>query len=93
MYIKMHDTRMDHIRNEVIRSKVGVASIEDKVHEDRLRWYGHVQRRSLEAPVWGRPRITWTEVVRKYILDLGIQESLISNRVGWKSKIHIADPN
>ena len=35
-------TRMDRIRNEVIRSKVGVAPIEDKVREGRLRWYGHV---------------------------------------------------
>ncbi|EXB94041.1 hypothetical protein L484_009385 [Morus notabilis] len=32
-------TRMDRIRNEIICSKVGVAPIEDKVHEGRLRWY------------------------------------------------------
>ncbi|EXB60461.1 hypothetical protein L484_014914 [Morus notabilis] len=44
-------TRMDRIRNEVIRSKVGVAPIEDKVGEGHLRWYEHVQRRPLEAPV------------------------------------------
>ncbi|EXB44844.1 hypothetical protein L484_026425 [Morus notabilis] len=42
---------MDSIRNEVIRSKVGVAPIEDKIREGRLRWYGHVQRRPLEALV------------------------------------------
>ncbi|EXB52176.1 hypothetical protein L484_004277 [Morus notabilis] len=30
-------TRMDRIRNEVIRSKIGVAPIEDKVLENRLR--------------------------------------------------------
>ena len=65
-------TRIDRIRNEVIHNKVGVAPIEDKVRECRLRWYGYVQRRPLEAPVrvWedilipnikrgrGRPRIT-----------------------------------
>ena len=44
-------TRMNRIRNEVIRSKVGVALIEDKVRQGRLRWFGHVQRRPLEAPV------------------------------------------
>lgn len=43
--------RMDRIRNEVIRSKVGVALIEDKVRQGRLRWSGHVQRRPLEALV------------------------------------------
>ncbi|EXB68727.1 DNA repair protein rhp54 [Morus notabilis] len=69
-------TRMDCIRNEVMGSKLGVAPIKDKVREGCLRWFGHVQRRPLEAPVraWeeilipntrrgrGRLRITWTEV-------------------------------
>ena len=44
-------TRMDRIRNEVIRSKVGVAPIENKVREGHLRWYRHIQHRSVEAPV------------------------------------------
>ena len=30
-------TRLDKIRNEVIRGKIGVASIEDKMREVRLR--------------------------------------------------------
>ena len=29
--------RLDEIRNEVIRNKIGVAAIEDKVREARLR--------------------------------------------------------
>jgi len=29
-------TRLDRIRNEVIRDKIGVASIEDKMREARL---------------------------------------------------------
>ena len=37
-------TKMDKIRNESIREKVRVASIEDKLRETRLRWYGHVLR-------------------------------------------------
>ena len=44
-------TRMDHIRNEVIRSKVGITPIEDKMRKGRLSWYEYVQRRPLEAPV------------------------------------------
>ena len=35
-------TRKDRIRNEVIRSKVGVVPIEDKVREGRLRWYRYI---------------------------------------------------
>ncbi|CAN6546408.1 unnamed protein product [Malus baccata var. baccata] len=34
-------TRNDIIKIENIRSKVGVATIEDKIRENQLRWFGH----------------------------------------------------
>ncbi|PHT42274.1 hypothetical protein CQW23_16299 [Capsicum baccatum] len=40
------------VRNEIIREKVGVASVEDKMREVRLHWFGHVMRRGSDAPVW-----------------------------------------
>ena len=42
--------RLDKIRNEVIRDKIGVASIEDKIREGQLRWFGYI-RRSMNAQV------------------------------------------
>ena len=73
--------RMDRVRNEDIRSLVGVAPIEDKMRENRLQWFGHVGRRPIDAPVKrvekidieqdkklkGRPKMTWLEVVTKYM--------------------------
>jgi len=44
-------TRLDRIRKKVIRERVGAAPLEDKLREIRLRWFGHVQRRSVSAPV------------------------------------------
>ncbi|XP_060182503.1 uncharacterized protein LOC132612201, partial [Lycium barbarum] len=44
-------TRSDRIRNEVIRDKVGIASVEDKMREARLRWFWHVMQRDANAPV------------------------------------------
>nr|XP_016452019.1 PREDICTED: uncharacterized protein LOC107776619 [Nicotiana tabacum] len=41
----------DRIRNKVIRDKVGVTSVGDKLRESRLRWFGHVKRRDIDAPV------------------------------------------
>ncbi|XP_019235312.1 PREDICTED: uncharacterized protein LOC109215660 [Nicotiana attenuata] len=43
--------RLDRIRNEVIRDKVGVVPLEEKMREARLRWFGHVKRRNTDAPV------------------------------------------
>ena len=70
-------TRLDKIRNEVIRSRIGVASIEDKMREIRLRWFGHVRRRPMNAPVRrcetvecldyrrsrGRPKKSWRRLL------------------------------
>jgi len=43
-------TRTDKISNGVTRDLVKVASIEDKMRETRLTWFGHVKR-SVDAPV------------------------------------------
>ena len=37
-------TRLDKIRNEYIRQKVGVAPIDEKMRKTRLRWFGHVHQ-------------------------------------------------
>ena len=72
-------TRRDRIRNDDIRERVGVAPIEEKLVQHRLRWFGHLQRRPPEAPVHsgiisrfkstrrgrGRPRLTWKEAIKK----------------------------
>jgi len=43
--------RRDKVRNEDIRTKIGVAPIEEKVRENHLRYFGHVQRRLTDAPI------------------------------------------
>jgi len=44
-------SRLDTIRNMVIREKVQVAPIEEKIKQTRLKLFGHVKRRSVNAPV------------------------------------------
>ena len=37
-------TLRDNVKNVDIRKELGVSSIQEKVREMRLRWYGHMQR-------------------------------------------------
>ena len=75
------NTRRDKVRNGDIRTKIGVASIEEKMRENFLRWFGHVRRRPTDTPVrrverinlgqvkraQGRSKKTWMKVIRQDI--------------------------
>ena len=82
-------TRMDRVSNEVIRNLVKVAPIKDKLREIRLRWFGHVKRRSEDAPVRrcnniniprgkrgkGRSKKSLDEVIRKDLKVVGLRRT------------------
>jgi hypothetical protein len=44
-------TRRDRVRNDDIRERLGVAPVEKKLVQHRLKWFGHIQRRPAEAPI------------------------------------------
>ncbi|KAF3638604.1 hypothetical protein FXO37_24292 [Capsicum annuum] len=83
-------TRKDRVRNKIIREKAGVASMEDKMREVRLCWFGHVMRRGFDAPVqrcetlamvdfrWGggRPKKYWREMIRHDMKQLQLTEDM-----------------
>ncbi|WMV16256.1 hypothetical protein MTR67_009641 [Solanum verrucosum] len=101
------NTRSDKIRNEVIREKVGVASVVDKLREARLRWFGHVKRRCADAPVRrceglvvegmrrgrGRLKKYWGEVIRQDLAQLHITEDMTLDRKEWRSRIKVEVKN
>ena len=43
------NTRRNKVRNEDIRTKIGVVPIEEKMRENRIRWFDHVRRRLTDA--------------------------------------------
>ena len=97
--------RSDRIRNKVIREKVEVALIEDKMRETRLRWFGHIKRRSENRPVRkcerinlrecrrgsGRPKKSWKEVIKGGLNFVGLDEDMDHNRSLWRSRIKITN--
>ena len=66
----------------------GVAPIEEKLVQHRLRWFGHVQIRPPEAPVYcevlsqannmrrgrGRPKLIWEEAIKRDLKAWDIPE-------------------
>ena len=86
--------RLDKISNEVIRGKIGVVSIDNNIREARLRWFGHIRRRSMDAPVRrcekldrpdhkrsiGRPKKSWSEVIGHDLKTLGLVEVMAQDR-------------
>ena len=94
-------TRRGRVRNEVIRDRVGVASIEKKLIQHRLRWFEHVQRRPSEAPVLkrvdnvkrsrDRPKLNWDESVKRDIKDWNISKEIVLDRSAWRLAINMLE--
>ncbi|XP_070015342.1 uncharacterized protein [Nicotiana sylvestris] len=96
-------TKLNKIRNDDIRVKVGVVPMEDKMREARLRWFGHMKRRSLDAPVRRCERLALTgmrrgrrrpkkylgEVIRRDMVRMQISEDMVFDRKLWRSSISV----
>ena len=87
-----------------IRDRVGVAPIEEKLTQHRLRWFGHVQRRPPEAPCVvgflsdnvkrgrGRPKLTWDESVKRDLKNWNISKEIALDRSAWRLAINVPEP-
>ena len=83
-------TRKDIIMNTNIRDMVEVASIEDELRENRVRWFRHICRRPIDAVVRqsdmiisndrtkgrGRPNLTLDVVAKNDIFRLNRSQHL-----------------
>ncbi|KAI8434943.1 hypothetical protein MSG28_003410 [Choristoneura fumiferana] len=78
--------------------------IADKVKESRMRWYGHVMRRSDDHVVKkalalpdnkrgrGRPLATWWSTISKDLKQAQLNEETTQDRPTWRMRTRRADP-
>ena len=84
-----------------LKSKRGLASIEEVLRWNRLRWFGHLQRmdknswpRKIESFIapgprpTGRPRKRWLDCIKADLKHTNLRPEHASNRQLWCSKIH-----
>ncbi|EYB95586.1 hypothetical protein Y032_0088g2188 [Ancylostoma ceylanicum] len=98
-------TRRDKVRNEDIRALMQTAPIQQKLRAQRLRWFGHVMRRSPLHPTRqamdmevigkrprGAPKKRWKDTVSKDMKELGITKDDAQDRDLWRRRTKTADP-
>ena len=75
------------------------------MRESRLRWFGHIKRRSMAGPVRrcelidlpggkrgrGRPKKSLDEVIREDLKVVGLSEDLTQDRRLWRERNRILD--
>jgi hypothetical protein len=94
-------SRMDKIRNEAIRTKMGTKkNIVQEIEEQQLRWYGHVKRMEDGTIVKqvtelkpqgkrkrGRPINTWKDGIRESTKRRELKNQEYMDRDLWRRKI------
>jgi hypothetical protein len=92
---------MDKIRNEAIRTKMGIKkNIVQEIEEQQLRWYGHVKRMAdgkivKQVAEWkpqgkrklGRPVKTWKDGIRESMKRRELKDEECMDRDLWRRKI------
>ncbi|GJY92834.1 retrovirus-related pol polyprotein LINE-1 [Tanacetum coccineum] len=92
-------TLRDMIPNGVYKEQLEVETIINKMREGRLRWFGHVRRRSQSAPVRrvedlvvdglrrrGKPKLRWEDRVKQDMKEILLSEDMTSDRIAWRAR-------
>ena len=93
-------TLKNRISSVELYSRLDVEAVSDVVRRGRLRWFGHVERKSHDDGVSacrdlevegvkrkGRSRKSWEECVRNDLTSLGLKRDWALDRVRWRGCI------
>ena len=96
--------RKHRIKNIFICKQLGIILIEDKMRENRLRWYEHVLMRPTNMIVRKDKMIlieTKKRMIQKFLIEtinkdlnlLNLIKHMAFYRSQWQQKIHVVDLN
>jgi hypothetical protein len=98
-------TLLDKVPNDTLRANVSVTDVRAKMRQARLRWFGHIRRRSPDYVAnvvdrlevsgrrpRGRPRMSWRQVLDKDMEAVGVTAEQTADRSFWRSKTKAPDP-
>ena len=90
----------DHMRNEEIRKVATVQPVTTHLMQKRLRWYGYVRHRDEShtnrtvldmvadgVRPRGRPKLRYTDTIKRYIKKNGLTEVTILDRKDWRMTV------
>ena len=90
----------ERMASQVLRERLGIEAIEDVVRRNRLRWFGHVERK--EDSSWvkkcmtvevdgkrprGRPRLMWRQIVESDMKKMRLRTADAQDRLKWRNGI------
>ena len=88
-------TMRDRYHCEELQARVGIKPIVDVMHQRRLHWFSHIERRDdnswlkkvqiLAVDGRGRPRKTWEHVIMEDLCVKGLRREVAQNRAEWRS--------
>src|SRR6267154_1334032 len=95
-------TMKDRRTSEELRQRLGIDSVDRVVSRGRLRWYGHVERKTADDWVSkcrnlevegnirkGRAKKAWMECVTSDMKEFGLKKEDAQDRSLWSSKMSL----
>ena len=95
-------TLRDKVESYYVRDGMGVDCIEQRMREDRSRFYGHVQGKNSDdlvsrvrdlkvggKRVRGRPFTRWDSVIGKDMTFCGLKKEMVHDREEWRCAIRM----
>src|SRR6185295_20331220 len=97
-------TRLDRVTNVDVRRRLGVAPIQEKMREGRLRWFGHVMRSEVHSVAEtafnlrvdgrrprGRPKKRWMDTLKEDMRAASVDPRDTADRAKWRRQCKRAD--